>query len=52
MEQKNRYQCWVSTSYKVISFHVIEGYTEIDFRTREELIDHAMNLTANGFKVQ
>lgn len=52
MELERSYKCWINTSNKVISFHAIEGYTVLGFHTHEELIDHAMKLTANGYRIQ
>ena len=44
--------CWINTDECIISFHFIEGFTEMQFSSRQEMISFCYHAINGGYKVQ
>lgn len=50
--EKQSYRLWVQWEEKIISFHKEDGFEEIRFANRDELLQYAAEKSNSGYSIQ
>ena len=50
--EKQSYRLWVQWEEKIISFHKEDGFEELSFANRDELLAYAAEKSNSGYAIQ